>query len=256
MTALISNEEIMTRAIQLRKKLGEDGDSPVDIFALAQSIEGLTIVYYPMGENLSGMCIKAAAECNVIAINSAMTVGRQRFSLAHEFYHLYYDENMSAVCVKKIGAGNDIEKEADIFASYFLMPSAALRTRADELKLRNPDHRLTLKDIIRIQQYFGVSHHASVIRLKQEGLIRPGDAETLMTSGVRRLAESMGYGSDLYQPLPEEKRYMTYGHYIEQAEKVLDRNLVSVGKYEELLLSAFRPDIVYGGHEEGGGVID
>lgn len=79
-----------------------------------------------MGDHISGMCIKNDGN-PVIAINSAMSVGRQRFSMAHELYHLYYDENkQSTVCAIKIGTGNDTEKAADQFASYFLMPPVAL----------------------------------------------------------------------------------------------------------------------------------
>ena len=50
---------------------------------------------------------------------------------------------------------------------------------------------------------------------------------------------------------------MTYGNYIKQAERLLDDELISVGKYEELLLEAFRADLVFGDDEqEGGDVID
>ena len=44
---------------------------------------------------------------------------------------------------------------------------------------------------------------------------------------------------------------MTYGRYIKQAEELLKRGLISDGKYEELLLEAFRADLVYGLEEVG-----
>ena len=247
---MICNADIMTKSIQLRAKLGEDANSPIDIFALAQDIEHLTIVYYPMGENLSGICLKGATGNNVIAINSSMTVGRQRFSLAHELYHLYFDKNMTAVCAQKIGVGQKTEKEADLFASYFLMPAAALQTKAEMLQAKNSGHNLLIHDVIRLEQYFQVSHQAAVTRLRQDQLLNADAADTMMTKGVRLLAKSMGYSTELYKPLPAEKQYMTYGNYINQAEQVLKRELVSDGKYEELLLSAFRSDLVYGEKEE------
>ncbi len=247
---MICNADIMTKSIQLRAKLGEDANSPIDIFALAQDIEHLTIVYYPMGGNLSGICLKGASGNNVIAINSSMTVGRQRFSLAHELYHLYFDKNMTAVCAQKIGVGQKTEKEADLFASYFLMPAAALQTKVEMLQAKNSDHNLLIQDVIRLEQYFQVSHQAAVTRLRQDQLLNADAADTMMTKGVRLLAKSMGYSTELYKPLPAEKQYMTYGNYINQAEEVLKRGLVSDGKYEELLLSAFRSDLVYGEKEE------
>ena len=42
---MIDYADLMTKAERLRKRLGEDNNSPVDIFSLAQEIEKLTIVY-------------------------------------------------------------------------------------------------------------------------------------------------------------------------------------------------------------------
>lgn len=66
---MIDYADLMTKAERLRKQLGEDNNSPVDIFALAQGIEGLTIVYYPLGNKISGMCVKGADGRCTIAVN-------------------------------------------------------------------------------------------------------------------------------------------------------------------------------------------
>lgn len=253
---MIDYAKLMTQAALLRKRLDEDSSSPVNIFALAQRIEGLTIVYYPMGDNLSGMCIKGQDNNNIIAINSSMTLGRQRFSLAHEFYHLFYDDNMVSVCAKKIGDGKDIEKAADMFASYFLMPDASLITMAQKLAEKNSSNSISINDVIRIEQYFEVSHQAAVYRLVHTPYLDQKDANDMLMQPVRKRAEALGYSADLYLPSPPSKRYMTYGNYIDQAEQVVTKGLVSIGKYEELLLAAFRSDLVYGDEEEGGDVID
>lgn len=252
---MIDKADLMTKAIQLRKELGEDSNSPVDIFSLALNIEGLTLVYYPMGDNLSGMCIKGKSGDCVIAINSAMSLGRQRFSLAHEFYHLRYDDNMLSVCGKKIGDGKDIEKEADMFASYFLIPAAELECKSAQLAAKHEEGKLSLDDIIRLEQYFGASHQAMVIRLKESTYMNRARVEDYLMSSVRNRAEMMGYSPELYRPLPAEKQYKTYGHYINQADQLLKKDLISNGKYEELLMTAFRPDLVYG-EEEDGDVVD
>ena len=252
---MIDYAGLMTKAAMLRKKLGEDSDSPIDVFALAQRIEGLSLVYYPLGENLSGMCIKGQGENNVVAINSTMTQGRQRFTLAHEFYHLYFDENMVAVCEKNLYSGKDVEKSADLFASYFLMPEAALLIMAKTLIKNSQKQQLTLEDLIHIEQYFGVSHQAIVYRLRFTPYLEQSKADLFFNVFVRSRAELLGYSSDLYKALPIEKQYMTYGHYIKQAEQLFSKGLISTGKYEQLLLDAFRTDLVYG-EEEDGDVID
>ena len=51
--------EINAKAVELRKSLGEDENSYVDVFALASQIQGLSIMMYPMGERISGSCTKS-----------------------------------------------------------------------------------------------------------------------------------------------------------------------------------------------------
>ena len=81
--------EINTKAQELREMLGEDANSPLDIFALVSQIEGLTLVFYPLGENISGMCMKDEG-VRLIAINSTMSYGRQRFTLACLRIHRFH----------------------------------------------------------------------------------------------------------------------------------------------------------------------
>lgn len=251
---MIDYADLMTKAERLRMQLGEDNHSPIDIFSIVQSIEKLTIVYYPMGNTISGMCVKGTDGRCTIALNSSMTIGRLRFSLAHELYHLYYDKNMMSVCSKPIGMGSETEKEADAFAAYFLIPRVALTEKVETL-LAKREGRLNIQDIIRIEQYFGVSHQAAVYQLKNCGYIDRDVLNELLNISVRTQAEAMGFSADLYRSLSSERKHCTYGHYITQADQLLNREIISEGKYEELLLAAFRDDLVFG-TEEGSELID
>ncbi|MEG0362087.1 MAG: ImmA/IrrE family metallo-endopeptidase [Longicatena sp.] len=112
---MIDKFDLNNKALSLRKELGEDATSPIDIFSLIHTMPNLTLVYYSMGQHLSGMCIKNDGN-SVVVVNSSMSLGRQRFSMAHELYHLYYDDSKQpTVCAQKIGMGNDIEKCGPIF---------------------------------------------------------------------------------------------------------------------------------------------
>ncbi len=251
---MIDKLDINTKSQSLRRELGEDLESSIDIFSLAHTIPKLTLVYYPMGERISGMCIKNDGY-PVIAINSAMSIGRQRFSLAHELYHLYFDDSEhSVVCAKKIGVGNDIEKSADQFASYFLMPSVALESFIKKFKSDSVE-KIGIKEIVMLEQYFGVSRQTLLYRLVGDHKLLLEDAEKFR-EGVIISAVNLGYDYALYKPLPENKQYKTYGHYIEKAEELYEKDLVSTGKYEQLLLTAFRADLVYGEEFEGGELND
>ncbi len=252
---MIDYADLLTKAECLRIKLGQDNHSPIDIFSLVQTIEKLTLVFYPMGDTISGMCIKGEDGKCTIAINSSMTLGRQRFSLAHELYHLYYDDNLSSICLKNVGIGNDIEKKADSFAAYFLMPRASLSQVVDKL-LKKHKGGLSIEDIIYIEQYFGVSHKSALYQLKSCGYINEKELNKLSNIGVRHYALMMGYSEDLYLPLDENKQYCTYGYYISTVEQLLKKDIISNGKYEELLLEAFRPDLVYGDNKESGEIFD
>lgn len=251
---MIDKLDLCTKALSLRKELGEDTTSPIDIFSLSHTIPQLTLVFYPMGDHLSGMCIRNDGN-PVIAINSSMSVGRQRYSMAHELYHLYYDENkQSTVCAIKIGTGNDTEKAADQFASYFLIPPVALSESIKKVHGSSPDN-LDIKEIVKLEQYFGVSRQAMLCRLIEDKKLTSQQADQFR-QGVIRSAVNLGYDDSLYKPLPEDKQYKTYGYYIQQAEELLQKDLVSNGKYEQLLLTAFRSDLVYGDEFEGGELND
>lgn len=246
--------DLNTKAQELRLQLGEDANSPVDIFALANQIEGLTLVFFPLGDNISGMCVRDG-KLRLIAINSQMSYGRQRFTFAHELYHLYFDAASGFnVCSKKLDPKAENEKNADQFASYFLAPYGALRSAIRKI---TEDESLSLPQVIRLEQYFGVSHQAMLWRLVSEGTISSTELDDY-NHGVIVAARYLGFDDKLYKPTQIEGQKKTYGYYLKQVEELRRRDLVSSGKIDELLLDAFRDDIVFGLDDDdlGGTEID
>ena len=243
--------ELAKAASEIRRLLGEDNHSYIDVFRLSHTIDELTLVLYPMGERISGMCIKDNDNV-LIAVNSSMTYGRQRFSIAHELYHYYYDDMRTIICMREIGEVNDMEAQANTFASFFLAEPAALSAAIKAIK--ENQSVLEPADIVKLEQNFGLSRQAMLIRLIDEGELTAETAAQLKT-GIISQALSLGYDDTLYRPSPNERAKVTYGRYIKLALELLERELISDGKYEELLLEAFRADLVYG-LEEGREVID
>ena len=251
----IDKLDLNTKAQELREALGEDANSPVDIFSLVNQIKDLTLVFYPLGENISGMCFRDEG-VKLIAVNSSMSYGRQRFSLAHELYHLYYDDDTGFnVCSKILNTKSENEKCADQFASYFLAPYKSLRT-----KVRNVvgDGEITLSCIIELEQYVGMSHMAMFWRLVGEGYLSDDRREEFCENvRVSSRARSLGYDTKLYKPYQVSGQRRTYGYYLKQVEQLREKGLVSPGKIDELLIEAFREDIAFGlDDEQGGDVID
>ena len=237
--------ELAKEASERRRYLGYDDHSRIDVFNLINKIELLTLVFYPMGERISGMCLKGPEDV-LIAINSSMTHGRQRFTMAHELYHFFYDNMNTMICASDIGDPSPIERNANTFASFLLAPPAALSAAIKEQK--STRQSLVLADVVKLEQYFGMSRQAMLIRLVDEGELSLEDTAS-MRSNIISYASSLGYDDTLYRPLPEDRAKMTYGRYIKRAEELKDRELISNGKYEELLLEAFRADLVYGFEE-------
>lgn len=239
-------------AIELRKKFGEDENSYIDVFNLISNCENTTLLFYPMSSGISGMCIKDSGNM-VIAVNSTLSRGRQRFTIAHELCHLYYHDSDSCyVCGYKNNSTGAKEKEADMFASYFLAPYNAFKSYVDNLAKES--RQIGLQEIIKCEQRFGLSHLATLCRLRQEGYIKAEEFEKYQAISPAPIARAMGYNSELYAPISEEQRKYTTGKYIKLANDLNEKELVSTSKYEELLLEAFRADLVFG--EGGDGDID
>ena len=247
---MLDKLELSTKAQELREQLGEDANSPIDVFSLANQIEGLSLVFYPLGTNISGMCLRDD-KIRLIAINSTMSYGRQRYSLAHELYHLYYDDPSGFnICSKKLDPKSDNEKNADQFASYFIAPYKALRNRITH------GFPVSMADVIALEQYYGMSHMAMLWRLVSEHYLTTDELEDL-SKGVMSIARNLGYDDKLYKPLPLDSQKRTYGFYLKQIEQLREKDLVSPGKIDELLIDAFREDIAFDiGDDQEGEAVD
>jgi len=237
--------ELNSNAAILRKKLGEDSLSPIDVFSIINNIDNFTLVFYPMSDRISGMCVRIDSGESLIAINSNLSYGRQRFTAAHELYHLYFQSNFkSVVCAKEFEGVKDVEeKNADSFASFFLAPYEALKIYISE-DLKKGNNPICADDVVKIEQYFGMSRQATLYRLQIEGYITADFANKLKTN-VIQFVRKLGFDDRLYIPTLPERQYLTTGSYIGLVEKTKEKDLISLGKYEEYLLEAYRSDIVY-----------
>ena len=92
MISLKTDNQLNAEAIQLREKWGLNPNGSIDITSIVLSkLPNPTLLYIPFSENTSGMCINDG-NIEIIGINSTMTKGKQRFTLAHELYHLLIEK--------------------------------------------------------------------------------------------------------------------------------------------------------------------
>ncbi len=106
-----------------------------------------------------------------------------------------------------------------MFASFFLAPYEALNS----FRKKKADRHFEIKDIVKIEQHFGLSRQATLWCLVDDGYLTFKRAET-MRSGIASSAKKYGYSTELYFPPPEEKQYMTFGKYIKIAEEQREKN--------------------------------
>lgn len=231
-------------AEELRAQFNSGNLSPIDVFRLAQNVPRLSVVLYPLGKSISGLCIKHS-EFSLIAINSEQTYGRQRFTLSHELFHLYYDQQSNTViCPSKTSIKNDIEREADSFASFLLLPRLALinEIRNKQLSPANALDDDFLRKIIEIEQRYEISRGALLVRLEDEKAISAEQNDWLKIN-IKKNARRLGFSTTLYSNRQGSGAKTTDGYYIDLVADLLAGNAISRGKAKELLADGFRDDI-------------
>lgn len=229
--------ELSEKANMCRKLWGIDELTPIDIFRVVlEKVKNVTICFFNKEDNLSGSSIKIKDQ-NIIFINSKHSLGRQRFTLAHEIYHLKYDEEFG-VC--DLDHGNDsVEEKADRFASFLLMSNAALFNYELENNIKEWD----LDKVIQAEQYFQISHKAMLRKLTDLGRISEETAEEYLPS-IMYNAQSRGYDLKLYNPFSEDEN-LILGNYINMVKKAYDNDCISKSKKNELLIDGFCESLVY-----------
>jgi Zn-dependent peptidase ImmA (M78 family) len=156
---------------------------PIDLDQIAESNQ-LTIRYEPMEDGVSGF-LMAKGNSGVVVINDTHHINRKRFTIAHEIGHyvlhydtaerLFYDTKISLYNRATVPSGQSApssadpveEKEANMFASYLLMPTKELSAVFNRKGMTGDD-----SDIAALAQLFRVSEIAMSIRLQKLDLLK------------------------------------------------------------------------------------
>ena len=226
-------------AVKLRKKWGLSTSELVDLTSILPfRMKDLTVLFYPMNVNISGMC-----SCNdygdIIVVNSHNSKGRQRFTIAHELYHLLYEDGFREIVCSTSNSSSVSEINADNFASHFLIPIEGL----NNFKENNNIESWGLDEIIFAEQHFQMSHHALLFRLKEEKEITEEDYNNFYDIGITFEAKKRGFDEELYKPYFKGKEYYALGSFIRKTEEAFDNGKITESKKKKLLLDGFRRDI-------------
>ncbi|MDE6278992.1 MAG: ImmA/IrrE family metallo-endopeptidase [Paramuribaculum sp.] len=219
---------IERQVTEFRQSIGLGELQPVNIKSLLLKLNVLT-VYRPLSENFSGMSLKSPTGERFMLINSNHSRGRQHFTIAHELYHLYIEENPRPHRCGADGSKSESEQCADAFAHMFLMPYNGILQMipTDELK-----GKISIATVLRMEHYFSVSHQAIVNRLYNVKLITRQEQNMFMSYPAIKTAREYGYDISLYLPGNEN---LVIGDFGEKARKLYDEEKISESHYRKLL---------------------
>lgn len=204
---------------------------PIIVKTLLTKLRILTM-YKPLSLNAYGLSTCSADKKDkFILINSESSVGRQHFTIAHELYHLYFDENPHPHVCRKDDDKNKTEVMANAFASALLLPREGVfkAIPTEEIKSRN----VSLATVISLEQYYRVSHQSVLYRLKRLGLITEEALQYMLYIKICEVAPQYGiFDMSLYEKGNENVILSDYGF---KAKFLFDNEKISESHYNQLM---------------------
>ncbi len=222
------------KANDFRNSWGLGSEDSIRLKSLLYKLNVLT-VFKPLSANFSGMAIKVTNGQDIkrfILINSNKTLGHQHFSICHELYHLFVQESFTAmVCTTgEFKKGDKEEYNADVFAANLLLPEQGIKGLIPDEELSKD--KISLKTILKIEQYYSCSRSALLYRLKNLGVLSERHADPFY-QGIQRSAIEYGYSTDIYK---EGNHNQVIGDYGTIAHGLFEDERISESHYYSLLL--------------------
>ena len=231
-------------ALMFRQRLGL-GIGPIpDLKAILELEFGVRVFERPLPSVISGACSFHPEHGGFILLNANHWPERRQQTAAHEAAHGMVKPGEPEVLLNTDEFGDREDKFCDAFARALLMPAAAVRRRALEVKGNAP---LTVRHVLLLSAYFRVSIEAMARRLEGLNLIPRGTYESLKSRGLsRKHLEQVIRESDLemsYSGFTPRLMFMAAEAYSkgllseQQIAELLDLDLVQVRKALEDLES-------------------
>lgn len=215
-------------AKQFRVNNGFSLTEPISLKSLLRKLNILT-AFRPLSGDFCGMSLKSYSGLMFILINENQTRGRQRFTIAHELYHLFYDNNpQPSIC--QLNSKDKSEANADLFASALILPENGIRSFLSTEEILHK--KVKLATVIKIEQYYSSSRSALLNRLKSLRIISQAQYEALSQISVIESAKQYGYDTSLYRSC---NKGLVIGDFGEKARLLFEDEKISEGHYNELL---------------------
>lgn len=159
-----SVDRAVRAAKAVREKFGlKDNDVIRDVYGLLEE-KGIKVIAMPVhSEAFFGLSIAKESGGPAIAVNTwdRISVERWIFSAVHELGHLVL--HLSGYNGKDELEDTQEEKEADTFASHFLMPRALFKKEWDETQGKHLYDR-----VLKVKRLFKVSYKTVLVRVSED----------------------------------------------------------------------------------------
>jgi len=215
-------------AVRFRNMLHLPQDAPLVVKDVLEQL-GILTVFRPLSEGSCGMSIKTKDGLCFMLVSSNSTIGRQHFTIAHELYHLYYDENPTPhMC--GVDGKSPLEQSADMFASNVLLPRVGLLAMLPESY--SETKQLDIATIVKMEHKFQVSRQALLYRLRRLSIINEEQLKALLAAPIKDVAMRRGFDTAVYE---KGNDGLLIGDYKSLAADIFEKGLISEGHYNELL---------------------
>lgn len=167
-----------------RSRLGFGEREPIGDLRKTLDEVGVHVFVDALHSKLAGLYSYVEGFGYCILVNRLHPRERMRWTIAHEYGHFVFDRDKPGVDYLNSGGRKPFsERFADAFAANFLMPAEGVRRQFEDTQARCGD--VSVGDVCRIADFYGVSMMAMTLRMESLKLIRSGTWDFLKESGVR-----------------------------------------------------------------------
>ena len=172
------------QAIEQRHRLGFGDREPIGSLRKTLDEIGVHVFIDGLDSKLAGLYAYIENFGYCILVNRRHPQARRRWTIAHEYGHFLFDRDRRGVdYAEPMQRKPENERFADAFAMHFLMPSEGVQRRFHDTYQQKGD--VSVGDVLRIADYYGVSLMAMVLRLESLGLIRRNSWDAIKASGAK-----------------------------------------------------------------------
>lgn len=185
--------EAAIKARRLQAKLDLDVQKPIDVFNAVEAL-GLVLAFFPL-DQVSGAYLNERGSHPGVLVNSQHPLSRQRYTAAHELGHHVWGHGSlvdeGGPLHRTTGAGSLKERQAETFATWFLMPKPLVEAQLRAIGIEKPTRA---EELYELAGRLGASYEATAWQLVNLRRLNATDAKSLLETQPRQVKLRLAKG--------------------------------------------------------------